>query len=98
MSNKGSCSIEVLIAFVVGGLVGAGLALIYTPLPGDETRRRLREEADDFGDLVKDGYDIARDRVEEGVGKVREFVGDTTEVLKGSFAQDNEEDEESPPV
>ncbi|MCK5308716.1 MAG: YtxH domain-containing protein [Zetaproteobacteria bacterium] len=99
MSNRGGCSISVLLAFIFGGIVGAVLALIYTPLPGDEARKRIREEADEFGEIVKDGYDIARDRVEEGVGKVREFVGDKTDVLKGAFhKEDEEEGEESEPV
>jgi gas vesicle protein len=98
MSNRGGCSISVLLALILGGIVGAVLALVYTPLPGDEARKRLREEADEFGEIMKDGYDIARDRVEEGVGRVREFVGDKTEVLKGTFHKDDDDGEESNPA
>ena len=98
MSNRGGCSISVLLALILGGVVGAVLALVYTPLPGDEARKRLREEADDFGEIMKDGYDLARDRVEEGVGKVREFVGDKTDVLKGTLHKDDDDGEESNPA
>ncbi|MFQ5328739.1 MAG: YtxH domain-containing protein [Thermodesulfobacteriota bacterium] len=98
MSNRGGCSISVLLALILGGIVGAVLALVYTPLPGDEARKRLREEADDFGEIMKDGYDIARDRVEEGVGRVRGFVGDKTDVLKSTFHKDDDDGEESNPA
>jgi len=88
----------VLLALILGGVVGAVLALVYTPLPGDEARKRLREEADEFGEIMKDGYDLAKDRVEEGVGKVREFVGDKTDVLKGTFQKEDDDGEESNPA
>jgi gas vesicle protein len=34
-----------LIWFVAGALVGAGIALLFAPQPGIETRRRLRSHA-----------------------------------------------------
>ncbi len=35
----------VLIAFAVGALAGAAVALLYAPAPGEETRRKIAEKA-----------------------------------------------------
>jgi len=40
MSSKG----EFVIGFIVGGLIGAGLALLFAPQTGEETREMLKEK------------------------------------------------------
>jgi len=45
MSNNGSQSGSVLLAFAVGALAGAAVALLYAPASGDETRRKLAQKA-----------------------------------------------------
>jgi gas vesicle protein len=37
----------VLLAFAIGALAGAAIALLYAPAAGDETRRKLAEKARD---------------------------------------------------
>jgi len=34
----------VLVAFVLGALAGAAVALLYAPAPGEETRRKVAEK------------------------------------------------------
>jgi len=74
-----------LAAFFLGGLVGAGLALLLAPKTGEETQRDLREgarrlRADAGGKLsdlrgsVEEGYDRARGEVGERVDAARESV------------------------
>jgi gas vesicle protein len=96
---------DLLFSFVLGGIVGAGLALLYAPATGEETRRRIRDEVDVLGDKVKDGYELARDRVEEGVGKVREFVEEKRGAVKNAikerksaFKKEKENQEEDKPA
>jgi gas vesicle protein len=36
---------SVLLAFAVGALAGAAIALLYAPATGEETRRKLAEKA-----------------------------------------------------
>jgi gas vesicle protein len=74
MSDNSNNTTGVLLAFIIGGLVGAGLALLYAPASGEETRKRLREEIDKTDERLKKGYEAAMDTVEEGVGKVREII------------------------
>ncbi len=82
--NRGS--LDVVLAFAIGGIIGAGVALLLSPTSGQEVRRRIRDEFDDLSDKVKDGYDIARDSVEEGVGKVREFVEEKKDTIKSAIS------------
>ena len=49
--------------FAIGALIGAGLALLFAPAPGSDTRRRLGSTAkklrDEVGDVVnRTGHEI----------------------------------------
>ncbi|MEE9591808.1 MAG: YtxH domain-containing protein [Thermodesulfobacteriota bacterium] len=83
--NRGS--FDLLFTFILGGIVGAGVALLYAPASGEETRKRIKDEADELGEKVKDGYELARDRVEEGVGKVREFMEGKKGAVKSAIKE-----------
>ena len=72
-------------AFLLGGLVGAGVALLLAPKTGEETQRdlrdgarRLRDDAEgklsDLRGNLEDGYGRARGEVGERVGAARESV------------------------
>ena len=53
--NSGS----VMVAFVIGALTGAAVALLYAPASGEETREFLGQKA-------REGKDKARDAMEQG--------------------------------
>jgi gas vesicle protein len=59
-NNTGAGS--VMLAFVVGALTGAAVALLFAPASGEETREYLGQKA-------REGRDKARDAVDQG----REF-------------------------
>jgi len=69
-------------AFLVGGLVGAAIALLYAPKSGSETRRDISRAARrvkrDIGDLVEDTIE----RVNEFVGDVKERA---TDIIEGGI-------------
>ena len=50
---------NLMIAFVVGALTGAAVALLFAPASGEETREYLGQKA-------SEGRDKAREAVEEG--------------------------------
>ena len=69
--RSGSRSFLVLLA---GGLVGAGIALLYAPLSGEETRRYLRIQKE-----------RARSRARDITEGVKENVSEIIEEVKGTI-------------
>jgi gas vesicle protein len=63
MSRHGSSVGPVVVAFTLGALAGAAIALLYAPASGEETRRRLAEKA-------REGSERAKQAAREG----REFI------------------------
>jgi gas vesicle protein len=61
--DRGNGATGVVVAFTLGALVGAVVALLFAPAKGDETREFL-------GDKVREG----RDKVAEAAAKTREYV------------------------
>jgi gas vesicle protein len=72
-------------SFLWGLANGAGLALLYAPRSGEETRRDLRvrarrargaaqEAAEELGDSVVDQYQHARRSVEERIDSARRVI------------------------
>ena len=73
--------------FLLGLAVGAGVALLFAPKTGEETRqqlkntgRRLRtaasEKAEDLQEALGSGYEHTRDRIEEGLETARETISE----------------------
>lgn len=80
-TNKGSA----LFAFLLGGVVGAGIALLYAPGSGADTRRRIKEGAEDAGDWAKDKYQDARYKVSDSTGRVRQMINEKKDDLQSAI-------------
>jgi gas vesicle protein len=78
MSDDRSCSGGVLMAFIAGGMVGAGLALLYAPASGRETRERIGGLAED---LKKKSEDWSGDVKQ----KVERFIDEERSVIKSAY-------------
>jgi gas vesicle protein len=50
-----------LAGFVIGGLVGAAVALILAPQSGEETRRRIVDMSDDWREAGQERFDHVRE-------------------------------------
>ena len=72
MKNDGYSSGSVLLSFLLGGVVGAGLALLFAPQSGRETRQKIKDLADDVkeksAEYVNQAKEKATSLVEEGKG------------------------------
>lgn len=70
---KGYSSRCVLSAFVLGGIVGAGVALLLAPQSGTETRRKMEELVDDVKEKAADYAGMAKEKVVSTVDKAKEL-------------------------
>ncbi len=67
-----------LLAFLAGGLIGAGLALLYAPASGKETRQKINDMA---GDLRRKAEGWSGDMKE----KVASFIEEEKSVVKAAY-------------
>lgn len=60
--------------FLLGAAIGAGLALLFAPQTGDETRAAVRRTARRVRRQARDVADRARDVAERGLDKVDDLA------------------------
>ena len=69
----------VMVAFMLGAVAGAAVALLMAPASGEETRRKL-------GDRARDGRDKASEAARQG----REFLRNQRDGLTTAFERGKE--------
>ena len=79
MSTDSGGTGNVMIAFVVGALTGAAIALLLAPASGDDTREFLAQKA-------REGKDKARQAMEES----REFYARQRETVSTAVDRERE--------
>lgn len=70
-------------AALLGALLGAGAALLWAPLSGRETRRKLRTNVDDLQGRTQDQIRQGRMRITELVRSSQERADELTTRMKG---------------
>lgn len=80
MSDERCCSGSggILLAFLAGGLVGAGLALLYAPVAGREARERIGGLAEDLRKKTDQWAGDAKQKVEG-------FIDEERSVIKSAY-------------
>lgn len=71
--------------FLLGSLVGAGIALILAPRPGEETRELLRKKGTEWARRAQEMATDVQDRAGEFVEKGRERFEQQAERLTAAF-------------
>lgn len=61
-------------SFIIGALVGAGLALLFAPQSGQETQEQLREQAKKLRDVTEDRVKDLRQDLGTRVESAKEVV------------------------
>jgi len=77
--DEGAGAGSILLAFLLGAIGGAAVALLYAPAPGRETRERLGEKA-------REG----RERANEAAQKGRQILKDGRETLTTAIERGRE--------
>ncbi|MBU2439109.1 MAG: YtxH domain-containing protein [Acidobacteria bacterium] len=98
MSNRGNSGLEVTLSFLLGTAAGFILGVLFAPASGEETRKKIQEQAHKTGDKAKASYEkivkeaekgihMVKDKTAEGIDAVKEFV----EKKKMEFNKDGHE-------
>jgi gas vesicle protein len=89
-SHEGGHGSSMLTGFVVGALVGAGLALLLAPASGTDTRRRLGETARKLRDDAKERMSHARETVSSLKEEARSAIDSGREAFSQARQQRRE--------
>ena len=81
MSEERFSTGTIVAAFLVGGIVGAGVALLTAPQSGKETREKISEMAGEAKDKIRAVADDAKDRIQDTYRHTRDMVGDKKAML-----------------
>lgn len=61
---------------LLGALIGAGVALLFAPQSGEDTRRLLRRRARRLASDARDRYDDLKDKVRKARKEAAELISD----------------------
>ncbi|MBI5074053.1 MAG: YtxH domain-containing protein [Nitrospirae bacterium] len=85
MKDEGFGSGSLLLSFLLGGVVGAGLALLVAPQSGEATRRKIKELADDIKDRTNDYINEAREKVGSVTDEGKGFYDEKKSLIKAAI-------------
>lgn len=83
MSQDNSSSGTVLLAFMVGALTGAAVALLFAPASGEETREYLGQKARESRERARDAVEQGRDMYQ----RQRDTLSSAVERGRDAFQQ-----------
>ena len=71
----------VLLSFFIGGIIGASVALLTAPKTGQETRKMIRNFAEDTRDRAGDYVGQIKDTAADYVDKGKEFLDNQKNII-----------------
>ncbi|MFA7061681.1 MAG: YtxH domain-containing protein [Pedobacter sp.] len=79
--ERGISAGTVLVSFVAGAAVGAGLALLYAPKSGKEMRETIADLTEDAVDKIKEYARDAQDKIKTIIEEGKEAVVEKKSIL-----------------
>jgi gas vesicle protein len=74
MADQSSGGAEFFAGLVIGGLVGAALALLLAPQSGEETRAQIRDKSLEYKDRAEEGVLAAREQAQKQIATLQDQV------------------------
>jgi gas vesicle protein len=72
---------SILLSFLLGGLVGAGFALLMAPQSGRETRQKIKDLTDDVKEKAMGYAGEVKEKVATGVDKGRDLYEEKKSII-----------------
>ena len=80
-----------LLTFMAGAATGFIVGILFAPASGEETRKKIKEQAAKTGDAAKDGYEKIAKEAEKGVRMVKEKTGEGVDAIRDFIEKKREE-------
>ncbi len=71
----------ILLSFFIGGIIGAGVALLTAPKTGEETRKMIKDFAEDARDKAEDYAEHVKEKAVDYVDKGKEFFDNQKNII-----------------
>jgi gas vesicle protein len=82
MQHATRSGMSVVTGLLIGGLIGAGVALLTAPRSGEDTRAEIRNKAMEYRDRTKDVVSETVSQAKSKAGDLKEGVMEKAEDLK----------------
>ena len=83
--DNGVSPSTVLVSFLAGAALGAGLALLYAPKSGREMREQIGDLADDAVDKIKEYTREAQDKIKATLEEGKETIKEKKSILSSAI-------------
>jgi len=87
MAKNETNFLQVSFAFLLGGIVGATIALLYAPAPGEQTRKRIRQASDEMQNNVRQSYGRIKDKAEIEFSRMKDRASGSVNQAKEYYEQ-----------
>ena len=91
MSDDRNAFLGTVMSFLTGAAIGAGLALLFAPQSGEETRKQIKDVTDKVSDEVKGNYEKVASEAQKAIEQVKtasdKAIGQIKTFIEG--AKDN---------
>ena len=99
MSSRDSGSLDFMVGFVFGGLVGAFVGLLLAPQSGEQTRAQLAERGielrDELQEKVPTIVEEQKGRVQEAIERGKEAAAKKRQEIMAELETEKKADEKS---
>lgn len=83
--GEGFSSGAVLLSFLLGGLVGAGFALLLAPQSGEETRRRIKDMAEGAKEKASEYVSHTKEKIASTIEKGKHVIDEKKGAISAAF-------------
>ena len=85
MENEKSCyRVCCVVSFLIGAMVGGGIALLTAPKSGKRTREQLKRMAGDVQEKAEDYYDEMKEKAAEATEKVQDYYKEAKRTVEST--------------
>ena len=83
--NRGFAGSALVLSFILGGVVGAAMAILYAPWEGTKTREKLKDLTDEMKEKSDHLSEEWKEKAASFIEKGKEFVEQKKGILASAF-------------